>query len=190
MYRAMRAIHLCAGAFALVFLAVYWVSALQMIHPAWAHMQARTTTREVALPPALSDARIAARELALREGISGELTAIRLRPSGLEFRILRPGKVWQAAYDPATGTAQLRLTDTGKLGSLNRIHQMRGIWHHWIAYNLWAGLLALVGLSILTLGVTGLYLWWRTHRDRRLTGALFVIAVGLTGGLAVWMRFG
>src|SRR5262249_26770575 len=117
-----------------------------------------------------------------------ELTAIRLRPGVIEFRILRPGKVWQTSYQPSTGMTRVRLTNTGTLGAFNRIHQMRGAWHNWIAYDLWASLLALVGFGILILGATGLYLWLRTHRDRRATGAIFIMSIVLIGGLAVWMR--
>jgi hypothetical protein len=188
MYRAVRGVHLCAGLFALVFLVVYAISALQMTHGEWVHMDSRTTERSVALSAGLSDARAAAAELARRERISGELTAIRVTPGKLAFRILRPGMVWQTDYAAATGATRLRITDTGTLGALNRIHQMRGVWHTWVAYNIWAALLALVGCAILTLGSTGLYLWWKTNRDRRVTGAIFVLALAVIGGLAAWMR--
>ena len=188
MYRTVRSIHLCAGLFALVFLVVYAVSALQMTHGEWVHMQARATTRDVTLPAGLPGARAAARELALRYGISGELTAIRVIPDGVAFRVLRPGMVWQADYLTATGAMHLRITDTGTVGALNRIHQMRGTWHTWVAYNLWAVLLAVVGCAIVTLGASGLYLWWKTHRDRRFTGALVALAVAVSGCLAAWMR--
>ncbi len=188
MYRAIRSIHLCAGLFALVFLIVYAVSALQMTHGQWIFARIRAVTRDVALPAGLTDARAAARELARRHGISGELTAIRVAPEGLAFRVLRPGIVWQADYTAATGATRLRITDTGILGAFNRIHQMRGMWHTWVAYNLWAALLALVGLAIVTLGATGLYLWWKTNRDRRFTGALVALAVAVSGCLAAWLR--
>lgn len=188
MYRTIRSVHLCAGLFALVFLLAYAISALQMTHGKWVHMETRTSERSVALPAGLTDTRAVSVELARREKISGELTAIRLSPGRLAFRILRPGMVWQADYTSSTGATRLRITDTGTLGALNRIHQMRGMWHNWVAYNIWAVLLALVGFVILTLGATGLYLWWKTHRDLRLTGAIFVLALAITGGLAAWMR--
>jgi len=188
MYRTIRSLHLCAGVFSLIFLVIYAISALQMTHGKWVHMESRTTTRDVTLPPGLTDARAAAMELAQRLGISGELAGIRVTPAGVVFRVLRPGMVWQADYAAATGRAHLRITDTGTLGALNRIHQMRGAWHNWIAYNLWATLLALVGCAILTLGATGIYLWWKTNRNRRFTGALFAFGIALSAGLAAWMR--
>ena len=187
MYRTIRSIHLCAGLFSLIFLVVYAVSAVQMTHP-WFRVQARTSERAVVLPANLTDAREAARALAASHGIWGELTGIRSNPSGLSFRILRPGMVWQADYTASSGTTRLRTTDSGVSGALNRIHQMRGIWHSWMAYNIWAALLALVGLAILTLGASGLYLWWKTHKDRRLTGVLLASSVAIIGGLAAWMR--
>jgi len=188
MYRVLRSVHLCAGLFALVFLVVYAISALQMTHGKWVHMASRTTERSVALSAGLNDARAAAGELARHERISGELTGIRVAPGRLAFRILRPGMVWQVDYAAATGATRLRITDTGTLGALNRIHQMRGVWHEWVAYNIWAALLALVGCAILTLGSTGVYLWWKTNRDLRVTGAIFIAALAVTGGLAAWMR--
>jgi hypothetical protein len=65
---------------------------------------------------------------------------------------------------------------------------MRGLWHTWAAYNIWAGLLALVGLAILSLGATGVYLWWKTNRTRRFTGALLMFSIVVIGGMAAWMR--
>jgi len=192
MYKTIRSIHLCAGLFSLMFLVVYSISAVQMTHNqwAWVHMQPHVTERTITLAPGMTDARAASRDLATRYGISGELTGIRTPPAGLVFRVLRPGMVWAADYAPATGETKLRITDTGLLGAMNRIHQMHGVWHEWGAYNVWVVLLAFVGIGILTLGATGLYLWWKTHRDRRVSGAVLAVAVAVVGGLAGWMRMG
>jgi hypothetical protein len=189
-YRTIRSIHLCAGLFAMPFLVAYAISAVQMTHGKWLHMQPRVSNREVMLPPRLSDARVAARELAHRYGVSGELTAIRAVQGNLGFRILRPGMVWEAAYHAPDGATKLRITDTGLLGAFNRIHQMRGVWHEWSAYNLWAVVLAGIGLAILTLGATGVYLWWKSNRDRRLSGAVLAFAIVAVAGVAAWMRMG
>src|SRR5882724_1262676 len=102
MYKKLRSIHLSAGMFSLIFLVVYAVSAVQMTHGTWVHMEQRVTERGIELPPGIADARLASRELAQGYGISGELTAIRVSPAGLRFRILRPGMVWQADYTPST----------------------------------------------------------------------------------------
>jgi hypothetical protein len=189
-YRTIRSVHLCAGLFALVFLIVYAISAVQMTHGKWLRMESHTADQTIALAPGMTDAREAARDMARRYGVSGELTGIRVSAGALAFRVLRPGMVWQADYTSSTGATRLRTTDTGLLGALNRIHQMRGLWHEWNAYNVWAMVLALAGVAILTLGATGVYLWWRTNHDRRLGGAVLGIVIALVGGVAAWMRIG
>ena len=62
------------------------------------------------------------------------------------------------------------------LSALNRIHRMRG-----------GGLAPLLGAALLVLGATGLWLWWRLGRERRL-GALLLTAGIFLGGLICWMR--
>lgn len=63
------------------------------------------------------------------------------------------------------------------LGVLNRIHRMRG-----------AGLSLLLGIALLVLGATGLWLWWTQHRDRRLGAVMIGLGLFVAGGLIWWMR--
>jgi hypothetical protein len=186
MYRILRSLHLCAGLFSLLFLVAYAASSVQMTHRV--RLRSRTTQRSVSLTPGLPGARAVAQELARRFQISGELTSVKTTPTGASFRVLRLGKVWSAEYASTTGATRLQITDSGILGAFNRMHQMHGIWHNWVAYNIWVLLLALVSFAILVLGGTGIYLWWKTHRDLRFTGALLIFGMVLSGGLAIWMR--
>ena len=63
------------------------------------------------------------------------------------------------------------------LSTFNRIHRMRGI-----------GLSPPLGASLLVLAATGLWLWWKLQRDRRLGTALFGLSTFVAGGLIWWMR--
>jgi hypothetical protein len=63
------------------------------------------------------------------------------------------------------------------LSAFNRIHRMRGV-----------GLSPPLGLSLLVLAATGLWLWWKLQRDRRAGMALFGLGTFLAGGLIWWMR--
>ncbi len=65
---------------------------------------------------------------------------------------------------------------------------MHGTWHEWPRYNAWVILLLLVSAGLLGMGGTGLYLWWKSHVDLRLTGAMLTAGTLLAGGLAIWMR--
>ena len=61
--------------------------------------------------------------------------------------------------------------------AFNRIHRMRGI-----------GLGPPLGASLLILGATGLWLWWKLRRDRLAGTALFGMGMLVAGGLIWWMR--
>jgi hypothetical protein len=61
------------------------------------------------------------------------------------------------------------------------MHRSRGIW---------AVVAALVSLGLLTLGGTGIYLWFQNHKERWIGGALVVVEVGIAVGLIIWMRGG
>jgi hypothetical protein len=45
-------------------------------------------------------------------------------------------------------------------------------------------------LALLTLGITGLYLWFRNHSSRRTGGVLLLTGVSIALGLIVSMRSG
>ena len=65
------------------------------------------------------------------------------------------------------------------LGALDRIHRLRGI-----------GFSPLLGAALVVLGATGLCLWWKLGRERRLGAVLLAFGLMVAGGLICWMRLG
>jgi hypothetical protein len=63
------------------------------------------------------------------------------------------------------------------LGAFNRIHRMRGV-----------GFSPLLGAALVVLGATGLWLWWKLQRDRRVGAGLLAFGIIMAGGLICWMR--
>ena len=63
------------------------------------------------------------------------------------------------------------------LSAFNRIHRLRGV-----------GFSPLLGVALLVLGATGLWLWWKLHRDRGVGAALLGFGIIMAGGLIWWMR--
>ena len=184
MYQKLRSIHLCTGLFCVAFLAMYGVSAVQMAHRPWWPIRQSVTTRSMQLPPGLTDARVAARELAIR----GELTEVHAIPGALQFRVVRPGIVNQIEYSAATGEAKIRIVNTGFTGLLNRIHHIEGMWHEYALLNVWSAMLGLVSIGLLVLGASGLYLWFRNHSERWIGVVLLAGGGGFAAMLIVWMR--
>ena len=65
------------------------------------------------------------------------------------------------------------------LGIMQRVHRMRG-----------AGFGPILGVALLVLGGTGLWLWWSVQRPRRTGAALLGSGLLVGGGLVWWMRAG
>ena len=190
LYRKILAIHLCTGMLSFAFLAMYGASSLQMTHVKWFPLRDRVSEGHLWLTPGVGDARAVARELMQRYGLRGELAAVNASAGGLRFRIARPGTWYQVEYSAPAGAARMTTHENGFRGVLNRIHQSRGLWHEYTILNVWSSVLAVISLALILLGGTGVYLWFRNHRERRLGGALLAAGSGLAAVLAWWMRAG
>ncbi len=184
MYRKLRAIHLATAAFCLAFLGMYSVTAVQMAHRRWFPITPRVTRQTVPLAAALNDARVVARQLNLR----GELGRGRISAGQISFRVARPGTVYLVTYRSDTGEAAVTATETGVAGALDRIHQSAGLTNRYLPLNAWSAILGLVSLGLLTIGATGLYLWFRNREDRLAGTILLVAGSGLALLLMVSMR--
>ena len=66
------------------------------------------TESEIALTAGVNEARSVARELMDRHGLKGELAQVRQAGQSFNFRIVRPGTVYEVAYTPETGTAKVK----------------------------------------------------------------------------------
>jgi hypothetical protein len=184
MYRKLRTIHLCTALFLCAFLLAYAISAVQLAHRQWIRQTEHTTVENLALTPGMTDARLVARELMDRYRMRGELTFVE-PPS---FRVARLGTVYEVAYSAATGVANVRTSTRGFMSVLNFIHISRGFSHGYAPMNLWTVTLVLVSIGLLTLGASGLYLWFK-NRSERVVGAILLTAgAGMAAILIVSMR--
>lgn len=59
-----------------------------------------------------------------------------------------------------------------------------------VSHGIWALAAGLVSLALLTLGVTGLYLWFKNHSSRRVGAVLLLVGVTTALGLIVSMSNG
>lgn len=177
MYAKIRTIHLLLGLFALPFLLMYGVSAVQMAHSRWFDMKPRVETRELQLQPGYTEARPVARELTVKQGLRGELRDIK----GLRMRLVMPGTVHEIDYASASGVAKVKTSVGGFMVMLNRLHHAAGFWHELPLLKAWAAAVALVSLALLGIGITGLYMWF-VRRQERVIG---VVLLGLNLAFAI-----
>lgn len=185
MYAKLRSLHLLTALFSLALLLMYAASGVQMAHRRWFPLRETVTRQSVALSPGLAGARAVAREIPL----AGEITSVFVTPYTLRYRIERLGTVCDVTYSVPTGAAEIRTTASGFAGTLNRIHRTRGLWHEYKPWNAWAAVLGLVSLGLLTMGASGLYLWFRNHAERWI-GCVLLAGGGMVCALIVSMRMG
>ncbi len=171
MYRLLRDTHLLTGLFCGLFVLAYGLSAVQMAHNKWFSLKPRVSAQSYSIPARL-DARAAAREL-MDRGLGGDLRDV----AGTKFRIVRPGTVYDVRYDPATGTAEVKISRAGFWGILNRLHHARGFWHEYAPMNVWGGFVAFASLAMFLLGATGVYLWFRLCNERRIGVGIMVVSL-------------
>lgn len=190
MYRKMLAIHLCTALFCATYLVMYGVSGVQMAHRTWFRIDDEVTETRIALPPGLPGARAAARELMLRHAIDGELTSVLDTPSGVSFRIRRPGTIFQVRYQPAGGEAFVVVRRGGIARVFNALHGTAGMWHGFAPLDVWAAILGLTSLALLLVGATGFYLWLRNPKERLVGAILLAGGTGMAATLIVTMRLG
>jgi hypothetical protein len=110
------------------------------------------------------------------------LESVENSPGFLKFRVMTSlGRSYDVTYSIAAGETTVKTTTNSFLKTLVFIHVSHGIWA-------WAA--ALVSLAMLTLGVTGVYLWFKDRSSRLIGGVLLVIGVTTALGLVISMRRG
>jgi hypothetical protein len=170
MYRTLRDIHLCVAMFLFAFLMAYATSAVDFAHRKWLPHSRKTTEEVRHFPPGITDARVLARNW------RGELDRIENAAGYLRFRV---GNSVEVAYSIATGETKVRTTSVGIFSRLNRIHTSRGVW---------AYVVILFSVGLLTLGATGLYLWFKNHNERAVGVVMLVLGAAISLLLTVSIR--
>jgi hypothetical protein len=74
------------------------------------------------------------------------------------------------------------------MGMLNRIHHVGGVWHEFTLTNIWGFFVGVVSVSLLVLGATGIYMWFKLHQERVIGTILLVVGLGYGLTLIVLIR--
>ena len=187
MYKTIRNLHLYLGAFSFLFVLMYGLSAVQMAHNKWFNLKPRVATGQLALAPG-QDARPVAQSLMDQHGLRGELTEPKRTPAGWDFRLVRPGTVYEVSYNQATGQTRVRTDTANFMGMLNRIHHVGGVWHDFLLTDIWGVFVGLISAALLGLGASGIYMWFQLHPERLVGLILLAASLGYSVTLLVLIR--
>jgi hypothetical protein len=186
MHKFLRNTHLVLGLASVLFVLTYAVSAVQMAHRI--RIAPEISEEDLTLPPGLH-ARPLADALLQQRGYGGELGKPQPAPNGFRVTIGRPGTLYTVSYNSTTGQTRVRRETRPFLGMLNRLHHQNGVRHEDGRLNAWGWALALVSVALLLLVATGVYLWFKMHRERRAGAALLAANLVVSLSLLAALRW-
>lgn len=189
MHRLIRNTHLALGVgFTLVWL-MYGVSSVQMAYPDRFVLKPERTEASVAVSPRdTPDAERLAAVLAAAGAVRGDVRNQEMAGDTLSFQVVRPGTVHEVTYVSGAGAATV-VTNVGNfMAMLNRLHHYVGFWHVWGPLDLWGLLVALASVALILLGLSGIYLWFRTYGERKTGSVLLGFSVVFTVVMTVLIR--
>lgn len=169
--RWLRDVHLLLGMFCLPFLAVYAVDGVSMTHRAWVPEGGGHRVEERSFAVRGSTPEAIASDLASRHGVAGYFA---LAPAPGVFYMQGPLASYEVSYDAGAGTALVRTHRGGIKETVHNLHMAAGVTHASGAANLWGAFALCISLGLVVLGGTGLWLWTRRLKQRRL-GLVFLL---------------
>lgn len=141
---------------------------------------------EAALEPALEAADAASeRAIRLRDSldIPGRLLEVRPAGPGWRAKFASASQRTELTWRPASDDVQLEIRPASFGPSFTTLHRVHGA-HGGAAYLLFAVLVDLVGVAMIVYAITGVILWWKIKRKKRLGLGLLGAGSALT---LVWM---
>lgn len=188
MYRAIKTFHLLLGVSCFSILLMYSVSGIQMSHPNWFTNEPTVVEIEVAVDPnLLSNPRAVAQQM-MQDGMWGELQNVVQDEHGFSFRIVRPGTTYNVSYSAHEQGVKVQRSSVGFLQMLTELHHIAGFYREQQVTHWWAAFVVLTSLALLMLGATGVYMWFRQHKERLVGGIIFSAGLVIGLGLLVATR--
>ncbi len=189
LYRLLRDTHLLLGLFSFFFVLVYGVSSVKLSHPTW--FAGKPSVEKLTSP--ITEAggegpRTVARELMEQHGMRGELRIIRETAAGFRLRISRAEHNYDVDYNRETGEAAVKATTRAPGTTMVALHIAAGLWPEWSGWNVWGAMAGFISLGLILLGLTGIYLWFKIHKERKIGLVLLALNLGYSLTLMVLMR--
>jgi hypothetical protein len=184
-YSLWRDIHMLLGLFFLAFIIMFGVSSLNLSHHSW--FDTAPTAEESVVPVDVARAgspRELARDLMETEGYRGELRDVREAEGQITFTIGRMGTVHDVVWTRGEREAHVKTRAWPFFGMLTWMHTTFGVRRDYPLHNVWGWLMLLTSLGLLALGATGLYLWFKPKKERRI-GIVLLGANVVAGGVLI-----
>ncbi len=194
-----RKLHYYSGLYFLLFLWLFAGSGLLLNHSQWRFAEfwsnRRVATAEHPIePPTQTEDLARARDLMRQLGVTGEIewTTPRSDPGRFDFRVIRPGQMWEIKTDLVQKRATLEHTRINAWGILRVLHTFTGVraddpraQRDWLATSIWSLCMDGVAVGLVFMVLSSLSMWWGMRPKRRLGAAALGLGI-VACGFFVW----
>ena len=185
-----RRLHFYLGLYFLFFIWLFSISGLFLNHQwsfeeFWEDRDVTVAERTITRPREEGDLAIA-RDLMRQLGVAGEVNQTDRSGNGeeFEFQVTRPGRTVNVDADFVTGRAEVEEIRVNAFGVMDALHHFTGVSmtdpereRDWLLTRIWSAAMDAVAVGLIVLVASGLYLWYRLRRKRRL--GLIALGLGL-----------
>jgi hypothetical protein len=195
-----RRLHYYIGLYLLLFLWLFAFTGLLLNHPQWTFAEfwpTRTqsaSTQPIQMPAQGGDL-IQAQDIMRQLGVRGEIewTKTRSDLKRLEFRVSRPGHIFEVNADLEHAQAAVQRIDLNAWGVARLLHTFTGVSlssavndRDWTLTKIWAFCLDALAAGLILMILSSLYMWWSLKRKRRWG----MCALGLGAGCCAFFVIG
>jgi hypothetical protein len=195
-----RKLHYYLGLYFLFFFWLFAFTGLLLNHPGWTFAEFWTNRKQSVFerqiqPPRSGTDLDQARDLMHQVGIVGEIewTATRSDPNTFDFRVTRPGHIFEIHTDFNKHHVIVQRTGLNGWGVLHILHTFTGVrladtrnGRDWTLTTIWALTMDALAVGLILMVLSGIYMWYGLIRKRRLGAA--ALALGLLACL--WFAIG
>jgi hypothetical protein len=176
-----RRLHYYIGLYLLLFLWLFLFTGLLLNHPQWtfaefwANRAQSSSGQPIQHPPPGGDL-VQARDIMRQLGIHGEIewTKTRSDLSRLDFRVSRPGHVFEVNTDLKQNQATVQRIALNAWGVARLLHTFTGVrmsdavnQRDWSMTTTWALSMDALALGSILMVFSSLYMWWGQPQNRR-----------------------
>jgi hypothetical protein len=189
-------LHYFLGLYLLCFMWLFALTGLLLNHSRWKFAEfwesrQQTTFDRDIVPPAPEGDLAVARDLTRQLGIRGEIewTATPDDASRFDFRVSRPGHIFEVKTDLAGKKASIQRIDLNAWGVMRILHTFTGVrlddarnQRDWVLTSVWALAMDAVAAGLILMVLSSLFLWYDSQR-KRVLGSLVLLLGFLSCGL-------
>jgi hypothetical protein len=197
-----RKLHYYLGLYFLLFLWLFAFTGLLLNHPGWSFAEfwpnRRQSGFERAIQPPPPEGDLAqARDLMRQLGIVGEIewTATGAEPGALEFRVSRPGRMFEIKADFAQRRAAVQRIDLNAWGVVHVLHTFTGVRmgdsrnrRDWILTTIWALAMDALAAGLVLMVLSSLYMWYGLKQKRQWGAAALGLGLLTCGWFVVGLK--